>query len=100
MNYPPVMHMLNIRIASEDEECGTNAAELIKKITEENAVQGLYVIGPAKAAIYKINDVYYRTIYYKHSDYKILTDIKDLSEKYTKDNEDIFKKCQIQYDFR
>lgn len=100
MNYPPVMHMLNIRIASEDENCGTKAAELIKKITEENAVQGLYVIGPAKAAIYKINDVYYRTIYYKHSDYKILTDIKDLSEKYTKDNEDIFKKCQIQYDFR
>ena len=33
MNYPPVMHMLNIRIASEDEECGTKAAELIKKIT-------------------------------------------------------------------
>jgi primosomal protein N' (replication factor Y) len=100
MNYPPVMHMLNIRVASEDENCGEKAAVLIKQLTEKQAADGLYIIGPSKAAIYKISDVYYRTIYYKHKDYKILTDIKDLSEKYIKDNEDLFKKCQVQYDFR
>ena len=100
MNYPPVMHMLNIRVASEDENCGEKAAALIKQLTEKQAADGLYIIGPSKAAIYKISDVYYRTIYYKHKDYKILTDIKDLSEKYIKDNEDLFKKCQVQYDFR
>ncbi len=99
MNYPPVMHMLNIRISSADEGICETAAECLKNETITKESDSLYVVGPAKAAVYKINDIFYRTIYYKHQDYAVLTEIRGIAEKYIKKS-DIFSGCQIQYDFR
>ena len=97
MDYPPVMHLMSVSIASQVEQTAIDLSEQIKKITSEYEVK---IIGPANASIYKINDVFYRIIYYKNKEYKHLTQIKDIIEQYSENNPNAFKNCQIQFDFR
>ncbi len=100
MDYPPVSHMMSVRIASSDEEKAADVSELLKKITDTRTDEYMRIIGPANASIYKIKDVFYRIIYYKHPQYKQLTHIKDIIENYYRNNEESLKDCQIQFDFR
>ena len=63
----------------------SNRKELVKEI------------GPAEAAIGRINDRYRRMIYLKSASYKELTDIKDVIEQYMDDHQD--KDIQVTFDF-
>ena len=99
MDYPPVMHLLSVRIASENESMAVKVSEIIKDKTV-GAYDDLKIIGPANASIYKINDIYYRIIYYKHGEYGALTAIKDRINDLIKSDEEVIKNCQIQFDFR
>ena len=95
MDYPPTMHMMSVTVSSESEETAVAASHHIKSITDTGNTR---IIGPANASIYRINDVYYRIIYYKDKDNKHLTQIKDIIE--TALSENVFKGCQVQFDFR
>lgn len=100
MEYPPVSHMMSVKISSEDENMAVELSKLLKNIASEHEKYKVRVIGPANASVYKIKDVYYRVIYCKSPDYGRLTVIKDDMEKYMKENEINYKNCQIQFDFR
>lgn len=97
MNYPPILHMMSVTVSSADEDLATDLAGRIKDISDMPDVQ---IIGPAKTSLYKVKDRFYRIIYYKHKENKNLTQIKDIIEEYSKGMGELFKDCQIQFDFR
>lgn len=102
LSYPPAAHMMAVQIMAKDEERGEKLSEhlsdIIKEIYKEQAVKiRLSVIGPAKAGIGKINDIYRFVFYVKCREYVYLTQIKDKLE------EEIFnlqlKNEMVQFDF-
>lgn len=99
MDYPPVSHMMSVKVMSGDEEKVSDAADTVRKITGEKYDE-IRLIGPAKAQIYKINDIFTKIVYYKCKDYEKLIQLKDVIEQYVRDNEEYFRNCQVQFDFR
>lgn len=108
MQYPPVAHMLAVQIYSVEEKAGENIAKYLAEIinnhgklpNEKESVQqetGVRVIGPAPAAIGKVNDIYRYVFYIKHSDYKILVEQKDKLEEVIKELD--LRHINIQFDF-
>ena len=93
--YPPASHMLAVLITTPDEKRGEALADKLASLAREEAdgdkqtpkeAQGrelgqAVVIGPAKASIGKINDIYRFVLYCKSSDYRQLTAIKDRIEQ-------------------
>lgn len=77
MKYPPVSGMMKIQMLSENEEQVKKLADrLYKKIKEYN--NQFLIIGPSKASIYKINDVFRYMIYIKGNEEMLkLQDIID-----------------------
>lgn len=101
--YPPAFHMMAVLITALDEKRGESlaakAAELARSLGEKepDRTKKSAVIGPAKATIGKINDIYRFVIYCKSSDYRQLIDIKDKIEQYIHLLE--LKDENIQFDF-
>lgn len=101
MEYPPIHHMMSVRLASPKEEKAVSLSELVAGINR--AAKGFAdtrIIGPADAPIYKMNDIFYRMIYYKNKSREDLTHIKDAIETYIREHEESFRDCLIQFDFR
>lgn len=99
LHYPPVWNMLVILCASKAEEealAGTQilAAAIGRKFSEMK----ISCIGPADAAIAKVNDVYKKVIYLKAPEYDTLVAVKDELEQLIRDNRD-FKNVTVQFDF-
>ncbi len=92
--YPPVVHMVAILITSPHEKRGEALAAGIANLIREEEIT---LIGPAKASIGKINDIYRFVLYCKSAEYKILTGIKDKVEEYV--NGLGPKEESIQFDF-
>ena len=90
-SYPPVWQMLAVLVVSENEESGLRLAEKYKtaadeclKLSHEGTEQDIrqgYTIGPAPAAIGRINDKYRHILYIKHKDMDMLVWIKDRIEE-------------------
>lgn len=106
LGYPPVMNMMGIMIASEDEKTLIKRANEISRVIEmsirakEAARPGgeeIIKIGPGKAPIAKINDKHRMVLYVKSPYYKDLTDIKDSVEAY--DNANPLKTADMVFDF-
>ena len=103
--YPPAEHMLAILITASREEAGSKlaeaAAELLRKQQEDAGEtvrkQALTVIGPSKASIGKINDLYRHVLYVKAADYEQLARAKDRIEEYAEKLE--LREESIQFDF-
>lgn len=97
--YPPAAHMLAVLVTAPDEARGEALAGKIGAIARtEAAGRGqAAVIGPAKASIGKINDIYRFVIYCKSPHYARLTAIKDEIEQKTDLLE--LKEENIQFDF-
>lgn len=102
LSYPPAAHMMAVQIMAKDEERGeklsVHLSNMIKEEYKDRAVKlRLSVIGPAKAGIGKINDIYRYVFYVKCREYVYLTQIKDKLE------EEIFtlqlKNEMVQFDF-
>lgn len=102
LSYPPAAHMMAVQIMAKDEERGEklsgHLSNMIKEEYKDRAVKlRLSVIGPAKAGIGKINDIYRYVFYVKCREYVYLTQIKDKLE------EEIFtlqlKNEMVQFDF-
>ncbi|WP_029230747.1 replication restart helicase PriA [Butyrivibrio sp. VCB2006] len=101
LRYPPISHMMSVQIMSYDEELGMQFANRLRAIMEQNKKDGAIFIGPASAAIGKINDVYRMAVYVKMDDYQGLIEYKDMLEKYIRGLEDEgkLKKISVQFDF-
>ncbi len=78
--------MLAILVLSKEEEEGKAVLEQFCGLIEKHfqAESAPYIIGPAQAAISKINDWYRYTLYLKHADYEKLVQIKDILKRYSK----------------
>ncbi|MGN0482683.1 MAG: primosomal protein N' [Lachnospiraceae bacterium] len=98
LQVPPLFHMLSILSASKDEEKAQKAAEILKLAVEQKNVAGLQVLGPASAAIGKVNDIYKKVVYLKHAEYDTLVACKESIEQFYKDRTE-FKEVSIQFDF-
>ncbi|MCH5262172.1 MAG: primosomal protein N' [Lachnospiraceae bacterium] len=103
MRYPPVAHMLAVLITSREQEAGKELCKEMTKLVNgiwderESTSRSLQVIGPAEAAISRINDLYRHVFYAKHADYQVLVEIKDRLERFCKEKE--LKNQTVQYDF-
>lgn len=88
MGYPPAEHLLAILFTSKEEGQALAAAEetgrILRSYQEESGRSDGSVIGPSKAAVSKINDIYRFVIYCKEKDYQKLLIYKDLTENYRK----------------
>ena len=98
MGYPPSNHMMAVRISCADADLATKLSDELYKLTSVDDM--VNIIGPADAAVYKINDIYNRVIYYKCRDYALLIQIKDIIENYLKCNVSCYKECHVVFDFR
>ncbi len=95
MQYPPSSGMLTIQTSSENEEL----AEKCAKMLYNDAVafdKELIIIGPAKASIYKINDIYRNMLYIKGNEK--LINLQKIFEDDIKNHEEM-KAVNVQYDF-
>ena len=98
MDYPPAAHMLTVLASGEDVALLGKGMEFIRKFAERICPdKGLHIIGPADAAVGKVNDIYRKVLRLKHEDGKLLLDMKDKIEKYIEINSG-FRKLYIQYD--
>lgn len=102
LSYPPAAHMMAVQIMAQEEEKGEAlslhlAGSIKEEYGDRAATLRLSVIGPAKAGIGKINDIYRYVFYVKCKEYTYLTQIKDKLE------EEIYrlqlKKEMVQFDF-
>ncbi|HAU88051.1 MAG TPA: primosomal protein N' [Lachnospiraceae bacterium] len=108
MSYPPAEHMVALMITSKEEEKAQIASKvLFNKIEYFQKESGelspeddklVKIIGPVKASVSKINDIYRWVIYLKCKDYDRLKEIKNMLEDYM-EQEEFFKKCSVQFDF-
>ncbi|MGB4659723.1 MAG: primosomal protein N', partial [Mobilitalea sp.] len=101
MQYPPAAHILLMLITSKEEavaqKSSVHLGEALKSyLAERNIKAG--IIGPATASIAKVNDIYRRVIYVKHSEYSTLIEIKDYLEGYYGYSEQ-FAGSSLQFDF-
>lgn len=97
LRYPPIGNMLVLLCTSKRLEEAQNAAKVLAEKAKAMG-KSLQVVGPADAAILKLNDIYRQVIYIKSSDYERLVDLKDKLEYYMKDNK-MFLNVSTQFDF-
>ena len=101
MGYPPVSHMLAVQVFARDEERGMKLAVWLSrragtlKIKEEDGKMRL--LGPAPAAIGRINDIFRFVFYVKCANYGKLVGIKDALEEALHGLE--LKQESVQFDF-
>ncbi|MGN0432890.1 MAG: primosomal protein N' [Lachnospiraceae bacterium] len=87
LRYPPVCNMLAVQIFSKEEESGRKLAEELAELAKtfqdvaERPDKGLLVIGPAPAAIGRVNDIFRFVFYIKYEKYDTLVEIKDKLEE-------------------
>lgn len=100
LDYPPAAHMLSVLASGQDEELLEKGMEFLKKFVERiNPGNSIHIIGPAWASVGKINDVYRKVLYLKHTDERLLMDIKRKTEKYIEINSG-FRKLYIMFDYQ
>lgn len=100
--YPPVWNMLVILCAAKQEETAEQAAEeLARELTayiDRPHAARVSLIGPADAAVAKVNDIYKKVLYLKSADYDSLVEIKDRTEHFIRDN-GRYRDVTVQFDF-
>ncbi len=97
--YPPALHMMAVLITSPEEKKGQALAGEMAELARKLPVKAV-VMGPSRASVGKINDIYRFVFYCKSADYGQLTQIRDRIEQY---RENTLKgqslKENIQFDF-
>lgn len=78
LHFPPVYSLMGICISSESEVAAVSIADRVADSIR--GVDGLDVVGPTEAYIYRINNIYRRVIYLKSSEYSVLTHSAELAQ--------------------
>lgn len=100
MGYPPTAHMLAVLLCGKEEEQVEKVAGALAERTRKWGMEKkLLVLGPAKANISKINDLYRQMIYLKNADEAVLIRAKDRMETFMQINAEKVKKVSIYFDF-
>ncbi len=86
MNYPPCVSMMQITAEGQDEDLTSEGISLVKNMTEDMGHEGLEIIGPSRAPVPKVKDMYRFVLYMKHPDEDVLTGIRQFTE-------DRFRNC-------
>ena len=87
LRYPPVCNMLAVQIFAKEEARGAELAEQLAALAEEFADneepvgKRLQIIGPAPAALGKVNDIFRFVFYIKYEKYDTLVEVKDKLEE-------------------
>ena len=101
--YPPCAHMLAVQVFSREEEAGLSLAkrlaDVVKSLEQGDmaSAQRITVLGPAKASVGKVNDIFRHVFYVKAGEYERLIDVKDVLEERWKQETD--KNLMLQFDF-
>lgn len=99
MDYPPRAAMAAVRGAGKEEELLIRAMDYCRKYIERiYPGKDLTLIGPAPESVAKVQDMYRRVLYMRHTDREILIKIKNALERYIEVNRG-FQNIYIQYDF-
>ena len=107
LRYPPIYHMLVVLCASKEEDVAAESARQLTDFLKESEpslgrgvpmAERVVLVGPADAAVAKVNDVYKKVIYLRGADYQKLVHIKDGIERFVADNA-AYKNIIIQFDF-
>lgn len=102
LSYPPASHLLAVLLSAPIEAqaqlAAAQAAEWAKTVIDKNSWADAVLIGPAPAAVGKINDIYRYGVYIKHKDYQKLVKIKDHIEKQRTLQKDAKGMCQFDFD--
>ncbi len=107
MDYPPVSNLLTVKVSSKYEPLANDAAvwlldaakRELEKIYGDAEFEMPRAIGPSKASVYKLNDIFSVLLFFKHKQYTVLTQVKDILEKYIREHEQDFKMVSVQFDF-
>lgn len=100
MGYPPTAHMLAVLLCGKEEEQVEKVAKALAERTRKWGMEKkLLVLGPAKANISRINDLYRQMIYLKNADETVLIRAKDRMETFMQINAEKVKKVSIYFDF-
>lgn len=99
MEYPPCMEMAVITLSSGDEgRAAAAAGEIAGRLSRSVNPDMLQVIGPADAAISRINDIFYKMIYMKSADIRLIFNaIQEVRRFY--EWTDWKKSVMIQFDY-
>lgn len=98
MTYPPVYDMMAILISDKQESFADRVTRDIADRIEKSNIEDLMIIGPSKAVVAKINDVYRNVIYLKHKDGDVLIRVKNAIQRYV-DRIEEYRNLSIQFDF-
>lgn len=96
LGYPPIINMLKITVSSASEETLDEASNLLKD--RASNLDNSIVLGPSKANIYKINDIFSKVIYIRNKEYDKLTLIYENLDAYVVGNPK-FRNVSVNYDF-
>lgn len=99
LSYPPAGHMMAVLVSSIREQSAKETVlALYRAITARDYAPDLKIIGPAKAGISKINDIYRRVLYFKCGDYDKLKEVKNTLEAVIDTSVEV-KQSNVQFDF-
>ena len=101
LHYPPKWHMLVVHAASEKEMLVKQAQDMLKYklLTKmEKEKEHLQIIGPADAAVSRINDIFRKVLYVKAEDDQLLVHAKNMLEQEIR-KDPAFRAVTIQFDF-
>lgn len=98
--YPPVGDMMAIHCASENLNLLETAVDYLARfIRQIGRKKEILVIGPADEPVARINDIYRKAIYVKHSQAAVLTSMKNVVEQYIEINRG-FDEIKINFERR
>ncbi len=100
LQYPPEAHIMAVMISGRKEEQVESSAQFLKAAldSELKKKEDIKIIGPAKASIAKLNDIYRQVMYIKSNDYSMLVEVKNFLEGFSHYSEKM-KQVSVQFDF-
>ena len=97
LGYPPVYNMLKITISSTSED-DLDIASIALKEEADKINDNSIILGPSKASIYKINDIFSKVIYIRNKEYGKLSNVYEYLDRFVVGNVK-FKNVMVNYDF-
>ena len=89
LHYPPVYRMLSFLVSSKDDAAAEKRAEELKRLAE--GLEGVEVIGPAKAPVSRIKDIYRYTLYVKSEEEAPLRAVKEAAARLPWDGQVLYQ---------
>lgn len=101
--YPPCGKLMAVLITSKDEKQAAELAEelagLVRGLCAQEKREGLEMLGPTKAGISRIKDLYRFVIYFKEEEAgKKISEAKKIMETYL-EQDPVKRECTVQFDF-